>query len=89
MRSTNLWRGKLCTLISITYRASLSMLVLMPLEVFFITTISIIARWSTWLSNLTELVVIIAPAAVGIVSAFLGADYCREGQGVVCVQDAA
>ena len=65
------------------------MLVLMPLEVFFITTISIIARWSTWLSNLTELVVIIVPTAVGIVSAFLGADYCREGQGVVCVQDAA
>jgi len=89
MRYTNFWRGKLCTLISITYRASLSMLVLMPLEVFFITTISIIARWSTWLSDLTELVVIFAPIAVGIVSGFLRADYCREGQGVVCVQDAA
>jgi hypothetical protein len=75
-------------LISIAYFGSLFMLALMPLGVFFITTISIIARWSSWLSNLTVLVVIIAPTAVGIVSAFLG-DYCREGQGVVCVQDAA
>jgi hypothetical protein len=50
------------------------MLVLIPLEVFIILTISIIARW------LTELIVIIAPTAVGIVSAFLGAGYCREGQ---------
>ncbi|MDT7970589.1 MAG: hypothetical protein RQ842_08470 [Vulcanisaeta sp.] len=42
------------------------------------------------MSNLTELVVIIiAPTAVGIASSFLRADYCREGQGVVCVQDAA
>jgi hypothetical protein len=33
------------------------------------------------LSNLTELIVIIAPTAVGIVSAFLGAVYCSEGEG--------
>ncbi len=44
MRYTNLWRGKLCTLISITYYASLLMLTLVPLEVFTITNISIIAR---------------------------------------------
>lgn len=84
MRRTNHWRGKLRTLISITYFGSLSMLALMPLEVFIITTISIIARWSTWLSNLTWLIVIIVPTAVGIVSGFLRADYCRVGRGVYC-----
>ncbi len=80
MLHANLWRGELCMLISITYFASLFMLALMPLEVFIITTISIIAMWSTWLSNLAILLVVIVPTAVGIASGFLRADYCRDGQ---------
>lgn len=36
------------------------------------------------MSNLTWLIVIIVPTAVGIVSGFLRADYCRVGRGVYC-----
>jgi hypothetical protein len=85
MQTTDLWRDKLCTLVNVTYIVSLSMLT--PLVIFIIPTVAIIARWSTWLFVLAEVTTIVVITAVDMVLAFLGGDYCQEGQeeqGVYC-----
>ncbi len=84
MRSTNLWRSKLCTLINVMY--TFLLLMSMPLIMLIIPQVIAITGWSF---RVTEGITIAVLTAAILILGALEHDCCRKGLGVVCVQGAA